>query len=204
MPAGHHEHDRRQRDRTVFEPDRFDVAGQVIDGDQRLVERPRRRLRERHAHEQRADQAGALRHRERIDVAPRRAAVGQRALDDAADVAHVLARRQLRHHAAPFAMDVDLRGDDVRSNLPAAVRRSSTTAAAVSSQEVSIPRISIADLGFGSRINCRLPISGFVERRAIDAALGDDRGDVLCRRHVERRVAHVRAVGRELVCCRRA
>ena len=38
--------------------------------------------------------------------------------DDAADVAHVLARRQLGHDAAPLAMDVDLRGDDVRPDAP--------------------------------------------------------------------------------------
>ena len=49
-------------------------------------------------------------------------AVGERALDDAADVAHVLPRRQLRDDAAPFAMDLDLRGDDVRADPPRASR----------------------------------------------------------------------------------
>ena len=46
--------------------------------------------------------------------------VVERALDDTADIAHVLARRQLRHHAAPFAMDVGLRSHDVGSKLPPA------------------------------------------------------------------------------------
>ena len=39
-------------------------------------------------------------------------------LDDAADVADVLARRQLRDDAAPLAMDRGLRRDDVRRDRP--------------------------------------------------------------------------------------
>jgi hypothetical protein len=91
----------------------------VIDGDERLANRPRRRFRERHADQQGTDQTRPLRHRDRVKVVPAGAAIRERALDDAADVAHVLARRELRHHAAPFAMDVDLRRDDVGSDLPA-------------------------------------------------------------------------------------
>ena len=68
------------------------------------------------ADEQRADEARALRHRDRVDVRPATAALGQRALDDAADVADVLARRELRHDAAPLAVNLDLRGDDVRAD----------------------------------------------------------------------------------------
>ena len=85
---------------------------------QRHAERQRDRLRDRHADQQRADQARALGHRNRVDVLPRRARFGERALEHAADVAHVLARRQLRHDAAPLAMDRDLRGDDARSHPP--------------------------------------------------------------------------------------
>ena len=64
----------------------------------------------------------------------------ERLLDDAADVAHVLARRQLRHDAAPLAMDVGLRRDDVREERHgrAASPVSARTAAAVSSHDVSI------------------------------------------------------------------
>ena len=42
----------------------------------------------------------------------------ERALDDAADVANVLARGELRHDAAPLAVNRHLRGDDVRADRP--------------------------------------------------------------------------------------
>ena len=45
---------------------------------------------------------------QRVHVRPAGARVCQRALDDATDVPDVLARRQLRHDAAPLAMDLDL------------------------------------------------------------------------------------------------
>ena len=45
----------------------------------------------------------------------------ERTFDHAADVAHVLARGQFGHYTAPLAMDVDLRGDDVRTQRPGAV-----------------------------------------------------------------------------------
>src|SRR5215213_652781 len=73
---------------------------------------------------------------------------------------------------------------------------SSTTAAAVSSHEVSIPRTSMNDLG--SRI-LNAGFEGFFKRSAIDTALGDDRGDVLRGRDIERGIADVRAFRRELV-----
>src|SRR5262245_21555696 len=63
--------------------------------------------------------------------------------------------------------------------------RSSTIAAAVSSQDVSIPSTSMGET--------------LDERRLEDTALRDDRGDVLVRRDVERGIAHLRALGCELV-----
>ena len=82
-------------------------------------------------------------------VAPVDAAVEQRALDDAADVADVLARRQLRHDAAPLAMDrrpARRRRSSGVATGRAASPVSSTTAAAVSSQDVSMPRTIISEL----------------------------------------------------------
>src|SRR6185295_12157537 len=93
---------------------------------------------------------------------------------------------------------------------------SSTTPADVSSHEVSMPRTIIV---VGSRLwavggrrkpgsslptaHCRLPTyelrQRFVERRAGDATLGDDRGDVLGGRHVERRIPDAGAFGREAI-----
>ena len=45
----------------------------------------------------------------------------QRALDDAADIADVLTGGELWHDTAPLAVDVDLRGHDVRADQPAIV-----------------------------------------------------------------------------------
>ena len=47
-----------------------------------------------------------------------RGSLRERGFDDAADVAHVLTRRQLGDDAAPLAMDVVLRGDDGRAHPP--------------------------------------------------------------------------------------
>src|SRR5204862_6418739 len=77
-----------------------------------------RRLRERHAHEQRPDKAGTLRDRDGAEIAPSRGRLVERAVDNAADVADVLPRRQLGNDAAPFAMDLRLRRDNVRADGP--------------------------------------------------------------------------------------
>ena len=121
------------------------------------------------------------------------AAVGQRALDDAADVAHVLARRQLRHDAAPLAVNLHLRRDDVRSIAHGCA------ASAVSSTR---RRGGLVAGGFDAEDACR---SGLRVRRAVGSPASDGAsssnggrkmprsvmiaGDVLARRHVERRVA---------------
>ncbi len=87
-----------------------------------LRERRRGGFRERHADEQRPDESGPLRDRHRIQVRPAGARVGQRRVDDAADVAHVLPRREFGHDAAPLPMDLHLRGDDVRRARATAAR----------------------------------------------------------------------------------
>ena len=91
------------------------------DGPER-AEMPRdhgERLRERHADEQRPDEPGPLRdrHARRCRRASTPACV-ERLFDDAADVAHVLARRELGDDTAPLAMDRRLRRDDVRARAP--------------------------------------------------------------------------------------
>jgi len=67
-----------------------------------------RGLGERHADEQGADQPGPLGHRYSAEIAPRRLRIVERALDDAGDVANVLARCQLGNDASPVTMDGDL------------------------------------------------------------------------------------------------
>ena len=120
VTAGDDEHDRRQRQRAVVQEERFDVPREMMHGHERQAERQRDRLGRGDADEQRPDEAGPLRDRDRAEVLPRRARFVERALEHAADVANVLPRRQLRHDAAPFAMDRDLRGDHARADRPRA------------------------------------------------------------------------------------
>ena len=83
--------------------------------------------------------------------AKRLAGLRQRLGDDAVERLDMGARGDLRHHAAERRMLGDLRQHDVGQDLAAARRRArSTTAAAVSSQVVSMPRTSM-----GSLLPCR-------------------------------------------------
>ena len=112
------EHDRRQRHLAVVEDERLDVAGKVMHGHKGEPGGGGRRLGERHADEQGADQAGPLGHRHGAEVVPRCLRVVERALDDAGDVADMLAGRQLGNDASPITMDGNLRGNDVRADRP--------------------------------------------------------------------------------------
>ena len=94
------------------------MAGQMMHADERESGGGGRGFRERHADQQRTDEAGTLRDGDRAEIVPGGPCVGQRAIDDAADVADVLARGELRHDAAPLAVDGHLRGDHVRANRP--------------------------------------------------------------------------------------
>jgi hypothetical protein len=46
MAPGHDEDDRRERQFTVFEDERFDVPGDMVDGDERHTAGPGKRFRE--------------------------------------------------------------------------------------------------------------------------------------------------------------
>jgi hypothetical protein len=94
------------------------VTREVMDRHQRKAGRRRRRLGERHADQKRSDETGTLRHRHGAQVGPGRLRLVEAALDDATDVANMLARGQLGHDPAPFAMNRHLRGDDVGSRRP--------------------------------------------------------------------------------------
>ena len=142
MAARHDEHRRRQRQLAVRERERLDVAGEMMHRHDRDAARPGQRLRERDADEQRPDEPGPLRHGDGADrPSIVDAGLGERRLDDAADVADVLPRRELGDDAAPLAVDGGLRGDDAGADAArggAASPVSATTAAAVSSHEVSM------------------------------------------------------------------
>ena len=83
-------YDRGERHLPALEHQRFDVTGKVVYGNERHAARPRERLRERHTNEQGTDEPWPLRDGDRVVASV--AAIEQRALDDAADVADVLSR----------------------------------------------------------------------------------------------------------------
>ena len=121
MAARHHERHERKRQIAVLKEQRLDVPGEVVHRHERTIQRERERLRERDADEQRADEAGALRDGNGIELLEIGLRGIERRADDAADVADVLARRELGHDAAPLAVDGHLRRDDVRSDRPRAI-----------------------------------------------------------------------------------
>jgi hypothetical protein len=116
MPARDDEDDGRQRHLAMLEDERLDVPGQMMDGDDRHAPGPRQRLRERDADEKRPDETGTLRHGNQI--VRRHAGITDCPFHHAADVADMLARRQLRNDASPLAMNLHLRGDDARTHAP--------------------------------------------------------------------------------------
>ncbi len=118
VPARDDENGGRHRQFAVGERQRFDVAGQVMHGDDRDAARPCHRLGERDPDKQRSHQARSLRDGHRAEVVHRRAAGVEGGFDHAADVADVLPRRQLRHHAAPLAVNRNLGGHDIRPERP--------------------------------------------------------------------------------------
>ncbi len=105
----------------MFDERRADVSLQVVDGEQRQVALPGDRLGRADADQQRADEPGPLRHRDRVDVVERRLRLFQRLFDDDPDRLHVVARGKFRHDPAERAVDVDLRGDDRRAHVGAVV-----------------------------------------------------------------------------------
>jgi hypothetical protein len=98
-----------------------DVPVQVVDRDEGQPLRPRDRLRGREADEERADEPGALRHGDALDVREARPRLGQRLAHDRRDELEVAPRRDLRHDAAVALVQQRLRRDHGREHAPALV-----------------------------------------------------------------------------------
>src|SRR5690606_19628286 len=80
----------RCRNLAVLQPERFDVTGEMIDRDEGLGRRPRCRLRERDADEQRTDESRPLGHGNCVELVPGGRGHVECALDRAADIAEML------------------------------------------------------------------------------------------------------------------
>ena len=97
-----------------------DVSLDVIDRNQRLVQRVRERLCERHSYEQRPQKSRTVRHRHAVEFVRPHARIGERFGHDARYRHDVIARRDLGDDAAVAFVDVDLRRDHVGEDLSAA------------------------------------------------------------------------------------
>ena len=113
------------------------MALQVVDGRERQLARGRERLGRREADEQRADQPGALRGGDQLDVVePDRPRRSSARCDDRVDELEVVARGDLGHDAAEVLVH-GLRGDHVGADAPVAVdhRRARVVAAGLQRED---------------------------------------------------------------------
>ena len=89
----------------------------MVDGDERKPARPRDHRRGE-ADEQRADQSGALGDGEPVDVVQHDLRLAERLTDHGRHELEMPPRRDLRHDAAVLRVQIDLRRDDIREDLP--------------------------------------------------------------------------------------
>ena len=106
----------RRLERVRLEVERRDVRAEVVDGDEVETSRPGDRLGGGETDEQRADQPGALRHRDPGDVVEPRLTIVESRSEHGADELQVPSRGDLRHHAAVAGVELRLRGDDRREH----------------------------------------------------------------------------------------
>ena len=116
VPAGDDKAQKRRLQVRVGQIVGRDMALDVVDRNERHIERQCSRLGKIHADEQRADKAGRIGHGDGVQLAARQAGVLQRLLGKTVDGLNMLARGDLRHNAAVFAVQRHLRGDAVRQD----------------------------------------------------------------------------------------
>ncbi len=139
MAAGDHQTYKRFVDRFAPEKSCMHVPFQVIHRDQGAIQSIGQGLSGADPHQQGADQPGTLGHGNSIESAEGYSGFIEGLGNDRQDCLHVFSGSKLRHHSTVRAVQ----GDLTRNDIGADAGPSSTTAAAVSSQEVSIPRINI-------------------------------------------------------------
>lgn len=118
VPSRHHQSEHGKLQLVIallplFEQNRMDVAFEMVDGNQRLVESEGQSLGIADAHQQRSGEAGALCNCDRVDGVQSLFGLSQRLADYRNDRLQVLTRRQLRNHASVRPMRGNLRRDDV-------------------------------------------------------------------------------------------
>jgi hypothetical protein len=99
-----------------FQYDGMDVAFEVVDRDERFVEREGEGFGVEDADEQRAGQAGAFGDGDGVEVGEADVGFGDGLADDRDEVAQVLARGEFGNDPAVVGVECDLRGDHVRQD----------------------------------------------------------------------------------------
>ena len=102
-----------------FQEDGVDVAFEVVDSDEGLVEGEGEGFGVEDADEERAGEAGAFGDGDSVEIGEGDAGLGDGLADDGDDVAQVLARGELGDDSAVGGVKGDLGGDDVREDLGA-------------------------------------------------------------------------------------
>ena len=121
----------------VLKEDRVNVAFEMINGDEGKVVGESEGFGVGDADEQCTSEARARSDGNGIEIGEVNVGFSKRGADNGNDGAKVLAAGELGHDAAVERVGRDLRGNDGRKSSRSAL----TTAAAVSSQEVSMPRM---------------------------------------------------------------
>ena len=121
MPARNNQTYRRQfrlAPRLVrFQKNRMNVPFKMIHRHEWFPQRLRQRFSVCNSNEQRADQSRPLCHANRIHVRERQSRPRQGLAHHRHDLPQMLARSQLRHHAAIFPVNIDLRRNHAGQNL---------------------------------------------------------------------------------------
>ena len=118
VAAGHAQRQERRlqlRERQII---RGDVAADMMHRNERHAQRVGDGLGEAQPHQNRADQARRVGDRHRVDVPLRHARVRERLVRQRGNGLDVLARGDLRHHAAVERVHIRLRRDGVREHAP--------------------------------------------------------------------------------------
>ncbi len=160
VPAARDQAQKRRRERAVrlgvaVQEVRRDVPLDVVDGGERKLTRGGEPLRGRESHEQRSHEAGPLRGGDEIHVIERRASLAQRLGDDRVRDLQMVARGDLRHHAAEAIVRA-LGGDHVRAHQAVGIdnRRAGVVAAALEREDRH------TGPGFGTSSNVPASVAG--------------------------------------------
>jgi len=105
----------------VSEANRERMSLEMIHRDQRTCDRSGDRLARHQTDHDTADQAGPCCRSDPRQISERHLRLVHRLFDDAVEILHVGARRDLRDHAPVGSMLVELRQDDIREDFALAV-----------------------------------------------------------------------------------